>query len=152
MFSSAPQFESICSLALSLLCGPTLTSIHDYWKNHSFDYMDLCQQTFVVLCRFIECQGSGIFWLRISSETDAARTASSEGSDKAGGASSLAAPSHGCCLEASAPHHRALSISQLGHPHNIAAGSFQMESFKSESIGPSLMVQWLRICSPMQGT
>ena len=29
---------------LSLLCGPTLTSIHDYWKNHSFDYMDLCQQ------------------------------------------------------------------------------------------------------------
>ena len=21
--------------------GPTLTSIHDYWKNHSFDYMDL---------------------------------------------------------------------------------------------------------------
>ena len=29
---------------LSLLCGPTLTSIHDYWKNHSFDYMDLCRQ------------------------------------------------------------------------------------------------------------
>ena len=23
-------------LALSLLCGPTLTSIHDYWKNHGF--------------------------------------------------------------------------------------------------------------------
>ena len=22
--------------------GLTLTSIHDYWKNHSFDYMDLC--------------------------------------------------------------------------------------------------------------
>ena len=36
---SAPQFESINSLALSLLYGPTLTSIHDYWKNHSFDYM-----------------------------------------------------------------------------------------------------------------
>ena len=30
---------------LSLLCGPTLTSIHDYWKKHSFDYMDLCQQS-----------------------------------------------------------------------------------------------------------
>ena len=29
------------SSALSLLCGPTLTSIHDYWKNHSFNYMDL---------------------------------------------------------------------------------------------------------------
>ena len=25
-----------------LLYGPTLTSIHDYWKNHSFDWMDLC--------------------------------------------------------------------------------------------------------------
>ena len=22
--------------------GPTLTSIHNYWKNHSFDYTDLC--------------------------------------------------------------------------------------------------------------
>ena len=41
--SPAPQFESINSLALSLLYGPTLTSIHDYWENHSFDYMDLCQ-------------------------------------------------------------------------------------------------------------
>ena len=30
-------FESINSLVLSLLYGPTLTSIHDYWKNHSFD-------------------------------------------------------------------------------------------------------------------
>ena len=35
--SPAPQFESINSLALSLLYGPILTSIHDYWKNHSFD-------------------------------------------------------------------------------------------------------------------
>ena len=25
--------------------GPTLTCIHDYWKNHSFDQMDLCQQS-----------------------------------------------------------------------------------------------------------
>ena len=24
---------------------PTVTSIHDYWKNHSFDYKDLCQQS-----------------------------------------------------------------------------------------------------------
>ena len=28
----APQFKSISSLALSLLYGPALTSIHDYWK------------------------------------------------------------------------------------------------------------------------
>ena len=42
---SNPQFESIISLELSLLYGPTLTSVHDYWKNHSFDYMNLCQQS-----------------------------------------------------------------------------------------------------------
>ena len=27
---------------LSLLYGPTLTSVHDYWENYSFDYTDLC--------------------------------------------------------------------------------------------------------------
>ena len=32
-----PQFKSINSSVLSLLYSPTLTSIHDYWKNHSFD-------------------------------------------------------------------------------------------------------------------
>ena len=55
--SLAPQFESINSSALSLLCGPTLTSIPDYWKNHSFDYMDLCYQSdvsvFNTLSRFV---------------------------------------------------------------------------------------------------
>ena len=35
--SPTPQFKSINSSALSLLHGPTLTSIHDHWKNHSFD-------------------------------------------------------------------------------------------------------------------
>ena len=35
-------FKSVNSLALSFLYGPTLTSIHDYWKNHSFDYTGLC--------------------------------------------------------------------------------------------------------------
>ena len=29
----------------SFLSSPTLTSLHDYWKNHSFDYMDLCWQS-----------------------------------------------------------------------------------------------------------
>ena len=29
------------SLALSPLYGPTLTSLHGCWKNHSFDCMDL---------------------------------------------------------------------------------------------------------------
>ena len=35
--SPAPQFKSINSSVLSFLYSPTLTSIHDYWKNHSFD-------------------------------------------------------------------------------------------------------------------
>ena len=35
--SPTPQFRSINSSALSLLHNPTLTSIHDYWKNHSLD-------------------------------------------------------------------------------------------------------------------
>ena len=31
------QFKSISSLVLSVLYSPTLRSIHDYWKKHSFD-------------------------------------------------------------------------------------------------------------------
>ena len=41
------QFKTINSVALSLLYGSILTSIHDYWKNHSFDSMDLCQQSII---------------------------------------------------------------------------------------------------------
>ena len=62
----APQFKSFSSLALSFLYGPSLTSIHDHWKNHSFDCMDLCQKC---LCFFICCldlsqlffQGASVF-------------------------------------------------------------------------------------------
>ena len=53
----APQFKSINSLILCLLVDPTLTSIRDYWKDHSFDYTDLCWQTsvfaFNTLSRFV---------------------------------------------------------------------------------------------------
>ena len=38
-----PQFKSIISLALSFLYGPTLTSIHDYWKK----IIALTRRTFV---------------------------------------------------------------------------------------------------------
>ena len=41
VFSSISIQKSINPLMLSLHYGPTLTSIHDYWKNHNFDYMDL---------------------------------------------------------------------------------------------------------------
>ena len=36
-FSLTPQFKSINSSALCFLYSPTLTSIHDYWKNRSLD-------------------------------------------------------------------------------------------------------------------
>ena len=49
----APQFESINSLALRPLYGPTLRSVRDCWKNHSFDCMDLRQKT--DLCFLICC-------------------------------------------------------------------------------------------------
>ena len=49
--SPTPQFKSINSLALSFLYSPTLTSIHDHWKNHNFDKLDLCWQSNVsALC------------------------------------------------------------------------------------------------------
>ena len=35
-FSPTPQCKSINSSVLSFVYSPTLTSIHDYWKNHSF--------------------------------------------------------------------------------------------------------------------
>ena len=35
-----PQFKRVNSLALSFLYCPSLTSKHDYQKNHSFDYTD----------------------------------------------------------------------------------------------------------------
>ena len=37
-FSPATHFQSISSLALTLLYAPALISVHDYWKNHSLGY------------------------------------------------------------------------------------------------------------------
>ena len=51
-----PQFKNINSLVLSLPYGPTLTSVHDYWKTNSFDCTDLCWQIsllFNMLSRFV---------------------------------------------------------------------------------------------------
>ena len=39
------NFKCINSLAFSFLYSLILTSIHDYWKNHSFDKMDLYWQS-----------------------------------------------------------------------------------------------------------
>ena len=43
--SPAPQFEIVNYLVLSRFYGPPLTFIHDYWRNHSFDYTDFCWQS-----------------------------------------------------------------------------------------------------------
>ena len=52
--SPTPQFKSINSSVLSFLYKPTLTSIHDHWKNHSLDQMELCWQSnvsaFLICC------------------------------------------------------------------------------------------------------
>ena len=40
--SPTPQFKSTNFSALSFLHSPTLTCIHDHWKNHSLDQMDHC--------------------------------------------------------------------------------------------------------------
>ena len=52
--SPTPQFKSINSSVLSFLYSPTLTSIHDYWKKHSFDLMDIYWQN-NVSCFLICC-------------------------------------------------------------------------------------------------
>ena len=38
-------FSNTTVQKLSFLYSPILTSIHDYWENHSFDYTDLCRQS-----------------------------------------------------------------------------------------------------------
>ena len=53
----ASQFESINFSALSFLYSPTLTSVNDRWKNHSFDYTNVCNKVifllFNMLSRFV---------------------------------------------------------------------------------------------------
>ena len=51
--SPTPQFKSISCSALSFPYSPTLTSIHDYWKNHNLDQMDHCWQSNVSLPTFV---------------------------------------------------------------------------------------------------
>ena len=49
---------------------PTLTSVRDYWKNHSFDFMDLCHKVmfllFNTLSRFVIAFLLRSKWLLIS--------------------------------------------------------------------------------------
>ena len=47
------QLKSISSSALSFLYGPTLISIHNYCKHHSFGYTDLCRQSNVSTFKYV---------------------------------------------------------------------------------------------------
>ena len=68
--SPTPQFKSINSSVLSFLHSPTLTSIPDYWKNHSFDYTGQWYQRYVqfssvaqsclTLCDPMNCSTPGL--------------------------------------------------------------------------------------------
>jgi len=51
--SPAPQFKSINSLAVSFLYSPTLTCIHDHWKNHS-SFVYSCH-LFLILSASVRC-------------------------------------------------------------------------------------------------
>ena len=47
---------------------PALTSVHDYWKNHSFDYMDLCRQSKVFVIAFLPRRKHHLIsWLQLPS-------------------------------------------------------------------------------------
>ena len=54
-FSPTPQFKSISSSVLNFLYGPTLTSIHDYWKNQF--WLDRPLSAKQCLCILICCLG-----------------------------------------------------------------------------------------------
>ena len=73
---SNTQFKSINFLALSFVYGPTQTSVHDYWKNHSFEYTDFVTKLmfllFNMLSGFVRAflprsKGLLISWLQLLS-------------------------------------------------------------------------------------
>ena len=54
-----------------LLYGPAVTYVHDYWKNHNFDYTDFCCQSvvsllFIILSRLIIAFLPGSIYVLIS--------------------------------------------------------------------------------------
>ena len=57
-----PQFKSTNSSMISFLYSPTLISIHDYWKNHSFDSVQFTSvtQLCLTLCNPMNCSMPGL--------------------------------------------------------------------------------------------
>ena len=66
--SPTPQFKSINSSVLSFLYSPLLTSIHDYWKNHSFDYTNLVGK--VMALPFNMLSSNCGRWIKIKRQTN----------------------------------------------------------------------------------
>ena len=52
VFSSTTVWRHQFFSAQPFYC-PVLTLVHDYWKNHSFDYMNLCQKVMSLLFNII---------------------------------------------------------------------------------------------------
>ena len=52
-FFSNNNIQKHVFLPLSLLYGPALMSVHDYWRNHSFDYMNLCSSITIYFSLFL---------------------------------------------------------------------------------------------------
>ena len=47
------HYKHINSLVIIFLHSPTLISIHDYWKNHSLDWTDLCCKVMSLLLNML---------------------------------------------------------------------------------------------------
>ena len=66
-FFQTPQFKRINFSLLSLLYGTTLTSIHDYWKNHSLNKWTFVSKVMCLLFKMLSAflmaffQGAGVF-------------------------------------------------------------------------------------------
>ena len=70
--SPAPQYESINASVLSILYGPILTHLLDYWKHYSWNYMDFCQQSDISAFQYTKFviaffQGASIFYFHLYS-------------------------------------------------------------------------------------
>ena len=59
--SPTPQFKNISSLVLNFIYGQTLTSIHDNWKKHGFNHIDLCHQSSVSAFQYAVYVSNSIF-------------------------------------------------------------------------------------------
>ena len=46
-----PEFKTISCSSLTILYGATVTSIHDNWKNHSFDYTEIFSKVMSLLLK-----------------------------------------------------------------------------------------------------